>query len=240
MEETLTKKEKRALAKEKRATEIKKKNFSHAFRKIALWIPVFLIVGVIGYGLYSTFKSGGETSQVLSSQVESIDHLKGNPEAKIIIVEYSDFQCPACAFYYGIVRKLMEEKGDEMAFVYRHFPLAQIHKNSERAAFAAEAAGRQGKFWEMHNALFDNQSSWENSGEVEQDFLKYAQEIGLNIDQFEADLKSQDVKDKVDRDYRSGLTSRVNATPTFFVNGTKIENPRSYESFKKIIEDYPF
>ncbi|KKQ95402.1 MAG: Thioredoxin domain protein [Candidatus Woesebacteria bacterium GW2011_GWB1_43_14] len=240
MEEALTKREKRELSKEKKAQEEKRQNYSRAFRKMATWIPIVLIVGVIGYGIYgavtSTSKEGSPS--VLSSEISAEDHVKGNPDSDIVIVEYSDFQCPACAYYSGFMKKLLDEKGDEIALVYRHFPLEQIHKNAKVASYAAEAAGSQGKFWEMHDLLFANQSVWENLPDPEKEFTKYAQDLGLNIDQFNTDLKSDETRDRVNNDYRSGIASRVNSTPTFFINGEKIDNPKSYDQLKKLVEDY--
>ncbi|OGE44123.1 hypothetical protein A3B45_04205 [Candidatus Daviesbacteria bacterium RIFCSPLOWO2_01_FULL_39_12] len=164
------------------------------------------------------------------------DWLKGNKEAKVSLVEYSDFQCPACGAYYPLLKQLNQEFGDKILFVYRHFPLPN-HKNAEPAAQAAEAAGRQGKFWEMHDLLFENQTDWSNQSAAKETFIEYAQSLNLDIEKFKSDLDSPQVKDKVKRDYQSGLQFKVNATPTFFLNNQKLPNPRSFEEFKSIIQN---
>ena len=110
------------------------------------------------------------------------------------------------------------------------------NKNAEAAARAAEAAGKQGKFWEMHDLLFDLQDEWSQEKNAKDKFLEYAQSLDLDLDQFEADIDSKEVKDKVTQDYQSGLRLGVNSTPTFFLNGLKLQNPETYEEFKNLIE----
>ncbi|OGC46761.1 MAG: hypothetical protein A3A94_01955 [Candidatus Portnoybacteria bacterium RIFCSPLOWO2_01_FULL_43_11] len=173
-------------------------------------------------------------SAAIIDAISSSDWIKGNKEAKTILVEYSDFQCPACAVYYPLVKKLIEDKGNSFQFTYRHFPLPQ-HKNAEQAAYAAEAAGKQGKFWEMHDLIFERQDDWAEAENAKDIFKEYAQSLELNIEQFNQDRDSQAVKDKVQKDYTSGLTNKVNATPTFFLNGEKIQ-PRSYDEFVNFIK----
>ncbi len=162
---------------------------------------------------------------------------KGNEEAKIILTEFSDFQCPACGAYYPIMKKVAEDFGDRVKFSYRHFPLKDIHPNSELAARVAEEAGLQGKFWEMHDVIFENQELWSASTNARQMFLTYAGVIGLDADRLEADIDSPEVADKVESDYQTGFTLQVFGTPTFFLNGVKLTpNPRSYDEFKIILE----
>ena len=131
--------------------------------------------------------------------------------------------------------KLLQEYDGKFTFVYRHFPLAQ-HKNSNVAARASEAADKQGKFWEMYSLLFDRQDDWAEKGNAGDMFADYAKELGLNVDQFKTDIESQEVKDKVNADYSSGVKNGVNSTPTFFFNGSKMENVRSYEDFVSELE----
>lgn len=178
--------------------------------------------------------SGGTVS-MLSGGLASDDWRRGNENAKVVLIEYSDFQCPACASYYPLVKALHEESGDSLLVVYRHFPLSQIHVNAEPAARAAEAAGRQGKFWEMHDVLFERQKEWLEDRNVIGAFSVYAGALGLDTGRFINDFNSQEVKERVRRDYQSGFRAGVAGTPTFFLNGKKIQNPRSYEEFKKII-----
>ncbi|OGN05468.1 MAG: hypothetical protein A2746_00110 [Candidatus Yanofskybacteria bacterium RIFCSPHIGHO2_01_FULL_44_22] len=184
-------------------------------------------------------KLGGsepEQSAILINAVSPSDWTKGNKEAKVVLVEYSDFQCPACAYYQPLFKKLSEEFGDKITFAYRHFPLRQ-HQNARLAAYAAEAAGRQNKFWEMHDLIFENQNRWENRGDAENIFTGYARTLGLDIDEFKNGLSSKEIKDKVENDYQSGIRSNVNATPTVFLNGEKIKVPPNYDELQNIINE---
>jgi len=133
------------------------------------------------------------------------------------------------------LKKLSEEFGDKLAIVYRHFPLTSIHPNAKSAAFAAEAGGKQGKFWEMHNLIFENQSEWKDKRKPDEIFINYAQRLNLNIDQFKTDLASKEIRQKVENAYQNAVRLGLNSTPTFFLNGKKITNPRNYEEFKNLI-----
>lgn len=144
---------------------------------------------------------------------------KGNPEAELTLVEFSDFQCPACGQAYPIVKQVQEQYGDQFLFEYRHFPLRTIHPNAQLAAQASEAAGVQGKFWEMHDMLFERQSDWSNSFNPTKKFTEYAEELGLNADRFEYDLKSDEVKAKVNADADEAQALNLPGTPSFLVNG---------------------
>jgi len=187
--------------------------------------------------LFATSKSDvGKATASLAELFMPSDQVKGSTEASITIVEYSDFQCPACAAYYPIVKQLTSEYGDRVKFVYRHFPLSQIHANAERAAHAAEAAGIQGKFWEMHDMLFENQKVWAESSNPDELFIGYAVSLGIDQGVFEKALDSKEVKEKVTKDYLSGMRARINGTPTFFLNSKQIQNPRNYDEFKALIE----
>jgi len=209
-------------------------------RAMAFWGISTLVLGGMVFGMVKIASRNSQDNKQplsLTSSVIESDWIKGNKEAKIVITEYSDFQCPACASYYGVVKQIHKDFGDNLAIVYRHFPLRQIHANAEIAALSAEAAGKQGKFWEMHDMIFENQKKWEgekNAGEI---FIKYGEDLGLNIEKFKQDLDSKEVKDKVEADYQSGIKAGVNHTPTFFLNGAEIQNPRSYEEFKNIINE---
>lgn len=209
-------------------------------RKFIIGIIVATLA-ILGVGIFfvsreapsknSTSVSSGELLKVAED-----DWVKGNKEAKVTLIEYSDFQCPACGAYYPIVKQLNHEIGDKIVFAYRHFPLRQAHPNAELAAQAAEAAGRQGKFWEMHDMLFENQKEWSNQSSPKETIGKYAQSLNFDIERFKSDLDSKEVKGKVNNDYQSGIKARVNSTPTFFLNGNKLDNPRNYEEFKDLIQ----
>lgn len=206
-------------------------------QRFILWAIIAVIIGGSVFGMIklASLKPGNNNSGLTASALSAGDYVKGNPEAAITIIEYSDFQCPACASYYPVVKQFVAESGDKLAFAYRHFPLPQ-HKNAKPSAAASEAAGKQGKFWEMHYMIFENQKEWESSPKAEEIFTGYAQKLGLNIDQFKADLNSEEIKSKVDADYKSGVKAGVNSTPSFFLNGKKINNPRNYDEFKSLLD----
>lgn len=164
------------------------------------------------------------------------DYIRGKVDAKVTLVEFGDFQCPACAAYAPIVDKVLNDNPDTLRIIYKDFPLRQIHSRAQISAQAARAAGRQGKFWEMYDLLYQNQSSWINklgAGEFE----TYATKIGLNLEQFKNDMNSQSVKDQVEGDLKLGIDLGVNGTPTFFLNGKHITNPRSVEEFNALINE---
>lgn len=155
------------------------------------------------------------------------DHVFGSKTNKVVLVEYGDFQCPACGSAHPTVRKLTEKYKDELTFVFRNFPLTQLHPNARAGAGAVEAAGIMGKYWEMHNLLFESQSEWTESSTADRGniFAGYAQQIGLNKKQFSALLNSDSVKinKKIDFDRALGTKLGVNATPTFYLDGKKLE-----------------
>ena len=193
-------------------------------------------MAMIGGGIALLMVFGGGKSGQTASLVASLeDQKKGNSSAGVTLVEYSDFQCPACGAYFPLVKKLTEEFGDQVQFIYRHYPIFQIHRNANGAAWAAEAAGKQGKFWEMHDLLFTNQAFWSESPDANGLFETYASQLGLDPLKFKSDMNSEEVKEKVRKDYQSGVEAGIAGTPTFFLNGTELENPRSYEQFKAII-----
>ena len=170
--------------------------------------------------------------------VKEDDHVKGgNFSSPVTIIEYSDFQCPACAAYYPITKKIFETNGAKVQFVYRYFPLESIHANALPASQAAEAAGKQNKFWEMHDLLFERQKEWSNEKSPRDIFARYAGELRLNTGNFIADFENPATKDRIQKDYQSGTRARIEGTPTFFINGAKIDNPRSYDEFQKLIDD---
>lgn len=160
---------------------------------------------------------------------------KDSAEPKVEIVKYSDFQCPACKYFVSIEEKLKEEYGDKVKITYKHFPL-NMHEFAQLAARASEAAKAQGKFQEMHDLIFEGQEQWAR-GNAEGMFIGYAKKLDLNMDQFKEDLNSASTQNIVMKDKQQGLDLSVNSTPTFFINGAKLENnPRTYGGFKAIIE----
>ena len=198
---------------------------------LGLALAIGSVLVLFGVGRVST-----EKGLALIESAYSGGWSKGEKSAKAVLVEYSDFQCPACRLYYPIVEQLVKDCDGELDLIYRHFPLAQIHRNALPAALAAEAAGTQGKFWEMHNLLFDNQDIWKDLADPKSAFEAYANTIGLDIVKFRADISSEKVMDSVKESYKSGLKMGLQGTPTFFLNGDRIDNPKNYDEFKNIIQ----
>ncbi len=160
----------------------------------------------------------------LKLPVSEKDHIQGNADARIELVEYGDYQCPYCGAAYPEVKKVQKEMGDKMKLVFRNFPLTNMHENALNAAIAAEVAGNMGKFWEMHDMLYQNQRH------LGYDYLvQYAEKIGLDTQQFEEKFQQPQYKEKIEQDLESGLRSGVNGTPSFFINGKKYEGSYNAE-----------
>ena len=149
------------------------------------------------------------------------DHVFNNTESPIVLVEYGDFQCPGCKAANPNVMALLDTYGDKISFVFRNFPLTSIHPNARAAAAAAEAAGLQGKYWEMHDYLYVEQDAWGNldARQRTDTFKRYAASLGLDVAQFETDLASANVNKKISFDQTLGTNAGVNSTPTFMLNG---------------------
>jgi len=235
-ERQITKRERRELKRQEKLEQQENGAKSRLIKRFLLWALVLAGTAGLIFGMVKLGGSEPEQSAILINAVSPSDWTKGNKEAKVVLVEYSDFQCPACAYYQPLFKKLSEEFGDKITFAYRHFPLRQ-HQNARLAAYAAEAAGRQNKFWEMHDLIFENQNRWENRGDAENIFTGYARTLGLDIDEFKNGLSSKEIKDKVENDYQSGIRSNVNATPTVFLNGEKIKVPPNYDELQNIINE---
>ncbi|MCZ4507413.1 thioredoxin domain-containing protein [Streptomyces sp. ActVer] len=157
-------------------------------------------------------------------------------KSELTLVEFLDFECEGCGAMYPIVEKLREEYGDRVTFVARYFPMPG-HRNGELAARTAEAAARQGKFEEMYTKLFTTQKEWGEAQESKQDvFRGFAKQLGLDLKQFDADLKNPKVAARVQADQRDGLGLNVQGTPTFFLDGEMVATPGSYEAFKALID----
>jgi protein-disulfide isomerase len=146
------------------------------------------------------------------------DHILGDVNAPVTLLEYGDYECPYCGRAHPIVQEVLRRVGPEVRLVFRHFPLAQTHPHALMAAEAAEAAGGQGKFWAMHDTLFENQDALEFD-----DLVSYAEAVGVNRMRFVQDLEAHTYLQIVKRDFRSGVRSGVNATPTFFIEGERFD-----------------
>ncbi|MER3406898.1 MAG: hypothetical protein C4278_00480 [Patescibacteria group bacterium] len=203
-------------------------------------ILLFVIVGIVVFSLIFT---GFLNSFRFSSKKEITTSLRENDwflgdktKAKVIVIEYSDFQCPACRAFFPIIKDLKKKYNDEILFVYRHFPLIEIHSNAILAAKAAEAAGNQNKFWQMHDMLFERQDDWKNDKNPKERFISYAKELDLDIKKFEEDFNSETTTKKILEQRNESLALGLRGTPSFFVNGKLIEIKR-FEDLEKSIQE---
>lgn len=164
------------------------------------------------------------------------DHKKWNTQSKNILIEYSDFECPACTSFHTFLKEIEKTATPDAQLVFRHFPLYQIHPESLNAAYAVEAASTQGKFWEMSDLLFDNQTEWSKLAQPEPYFINLAKKLSLDLDKFKKDIASQAVKDRVKNDLSEGEKIGINSTPSFFLNGKKVE-VKNTEELKTLLKN---
>lgn len=168
---------------------------------------------------------------VLAVPVSEQDHIYGNPTAPLTLLEYGDYECPYCGAAHPIVKQVQNRMGEQLRFVFRHFPLSQVHPHAQRAAEAAESAGAQEKFWEMHDTLFEHQTALDDHHLVE-----YAADLGLDIPRFELDMATRAYAERVRQDFLSGVRSGVNGTPTFFINGRRHDGPFDFATLVAALE----
>lgn len=176
-----------------------------------------------------TVKADGKTLVKENSQK------LGSSSAKVTLVEFGDYQCPACGAVHPVTKQLIEEYEGKLQFVYRHFPLP-MHKNAVVAAQAAEAAGEQGKYFEMHDMLFENQEAWSEDNEPVKIFATYAEKLELDVSKFTDSIAKKVSVEKINADTDDGIRLGVNSTPTFFINGEKQVGGLSYSAFKEKID----
>jgi protein-disulfide isomerase len=159
------------------------------------------------------------------------DHIQGPGNAAVTLLEYGDYECPFCGAAYPIVKEVQSRMGDRLRFVFRNFPIATSHPHAERAAEAAEAAASQGKFWEMHDLLYENQKRLGDT-----DLHAYAEHLGLDVGAFDQDLAGYAHAERVREDFMSGVRSGVNGTPTFYINGLRHDGGYEVESLLGALE----
>jgi protein-disulfide isomerase len=195
-------------------------------RIIAFTLFIVVAGGALYYGIVGT-----------SDSTESAN-VNAEPRP-VSILKYSDYQCPACKAYVPLQQRLKAEYGDLVQIEYRHFPLGG-HQFAALAARTAEAARNQGKYEEMHDMIFEYQEEW-SQGNAREHFMDFARDLELDMEQFEADLESEEIINLVESQRQEGMRRQVNSTPTFFINGRKIrQNPQSYEQFKSVVELYMY
>lgn len=172
-----------------------------------------------------------------STTAQATNHTKGSSAKGVVLVEYGDFQCPACAAIYPIVKEVIEKYANDITFQFVNYPLTSIHQNALAAHRAAEAADKQGKFWEMYDILYANNQAWSSSNSASGIFEGYAAQLGLDAAKFKADVNDPATNATINADVDKGRSLNVNATPTFYLNDQKIETPQSLEDFSKVIDE---
>lgn len=209
------------------------------------WAIVGVIVVIFGGVLFINNQHKGSTT------TPPTEHIRGNLSSKVTLQEYGDYQCPACGEFYSVTHEVQTKYADKIKFQFSNLPLTSLHPNAFSAARAAEAADKQGKFWQMHDTLYQNQDPSGKSGWVASSdplnnyFVKYAQQLGLDITKFKADYASQDVNNRINADIDAfQKTGEPMATPSFFLNGKKLNNSNllgtdnlpSLEAFSKQLD----
>lgn len=215
--------------------------------KVKWIIFAVIVLGVFG-GIIWINKSNNATSNFTGDATHIInaapiaDHVLGPKSQKVLFIEYGDYECPGCGHMYQTVKSLTDKYPDKLTFIFRNFPLTSIHANALAAATAAEAAGQQGKYFEMHDMLYSNQDAWSTASVSDrtQIFQNYAQQLGLDVNKYKQDLTSKDITDKINRDITTGKnTFHVDSTPSFVLNGKKVDANTSVNDtdLTKLVED---
>ncbi len=177
--------------------------------------------------------SSEDTPRLTLAVSETRDHIQGSPSAKVTLVEYGDYQCPYCGEAYGIIKRIQKKFGPDLRFVFRNFPITEAHPFAETGAEIAEAAGSQGKFWEMHDHLYENQQSLSNVDF----FARYASEkLGLDGKKLKNEVLTRAYTPRIQEDFMSGVRSGVNGTPTFFINEYRHNGSYDYDVLEEAIE----
>ena len=194
--------------------------------KILIAIAIVVLIGGVLLAIYANPQPAEPGKAVdEKSLIRDSSHMTGKPTAKVNLVEFGDYQCPGCAAAAPRVKEVVEFYKDnpDFNFVFRNFPLTQIHPNAMISAEAAEAAAAQGKFWEMHEMIYTKQAEWSTNADPLEIFAGYASSLGLNVDQFKGQVSQQSAKDVIAADLKDGEAVGIDSTPTFFINGVKIE-----------------
>jgi len=249
MSEGLTKKQLKELRKLERmqTKNIEKSNDKVKWIAISAVSALFLILFVgtiivaktnnnVETSTVANFEKGGHERMVTRNGDDATNSADAS-QAVVTLVEYADLQCPACKVNHPIVNEVLAAYPEQVKLVFKHFPLISIHKNAMSAAIAAEAAGVQGKFCEYLDTLYEKPGEWELLPNPSDRYAQYAKDLGLDTEKFASDLKDPALQKKVDDERNEGIANGVAGTPSFFVNGVRVEIPGSLDSFKKVIDE---
>jgi protein-disulfide isomerase len=204
-----------------------------------------IVVGILlagGAALFMSKQSGApeETSAAASATTpvpQGGGRTRGPQNAPVTLVEFGDYQCPSCGYYAPIVLEVLKRYPQQVRLEFHHFPLVGIHQWAMPAALASEAAGEQGKFWEMHDLLYENQEKWSKSQNAEAEFVAYATQLGLNVNRFMQSMRDPVVQQRILEDVKRATDGKINETPTFFINGEKVtQKPGNPDEFSQLIQ----
>jgi len=220
------------------------------FQKNKIFLIVGLVTLVIFIGGIFLFTKSGDSSvstkvvsssllvpqnAIVTSGFSNGTYLPASSSASLTLVEFGDYECPACGIYSFFIKQLLTDFPGNINYVFRNYPLAQ-HKNAPISSYAVEAAGLQGKYWEMYEQVYATQGDWSNLPDPMSVFVGYAEDLNLDLDQFASDIGSTAVKDKVQNDKADGDAIGITETPTFYLNGKKITLTGSYDQLKSLVE----
>ena len=202
------------------------------------WIFGVVILAIVGFAGYALTRSDEQLAATENISSEGSKNYYVNLDSPVTLTEFVDFQCEACYAYYPHVKEIKEKYKDRVKFQIKNMPISSSHKSAAQAAYSAEAAARQDKFFEMHNKLFEEQKTWDQAKDPTSLFEKYAQGIGLNMEKFKSDVKSAEVEAVIKKDLADATALKASGTPTFVLNGQMIENPGpSVEALSKVLDD---
>jgi len=204
---------------------------------VVIVLAVVLAAGIAVYLGLQTSASNGGAGKPSTEVNPGGGHIRGNASAPVTLVEFGDYQCPSCGFYHPIVDELLRRYPDKVKLEFHHYPLVTAHAHALAAAMAVEAAGDQGKYWEMHDVIYNHQKEWSILPNPESQFLAYAAELGLDANKFMQSVKSIDVEKRISDDIKRGSEAKVGGTPTFFINGHAVEPlPSGVDEFASIVD----
>lgn len=209
-------------------------------KEVAIWITIIVVLIGGMWLLINAVNNSPSPSTLPAIKIPDVsdkDFIKGDPNAKVTLIEYADYQCPACKTYFSLLTQFASDFDKDVRIVYRFFPLINTHQNSMISSQVAYAAWLQGKFWEMSKILYENQDNWGNSSKASEIFTGYASKLGLDLTKFESDTNKDSTKNFITNAFDQAVALGITSTPSFFLNGSYIQAPTNYEAFKKLIQN---
>ena len=230
MEERLTKKEKKELRKLEQMQHVGE-NSGNKTKLIISSAVSLLFLAFFAFAIVASKQKANAPVKLSNS-----GWVTGNPASKVTLTEFGDFQCPACKAFEPVIDQVRKDYGNKVKIVFMHFPLKTAHPNAMLAAKASEAAGAQGKFWEYHDLLYQNQEAWAPLADPTQQLLDYAKSLKLDADKFQKDMNDKTLEAKINAQEDEGINVGVSATPTVYINGAYLGVPGGYDSLKAEID----